>query len=118
MQGIFVYGTLKRGGSNHRFLAGQSLVGNARTLPEFRLFELNGYPGMVRVGSGGRSIEGEIWSVDADCVAALDELEGVGEGLYERIAITLLPPFAEISVETYLYLQSTAGRPELESWPR
>ena len=113
MQDIFVYGTLKRGGSNHRYLAGQSLVGPARTRPEFGLYELDGYPGMVRMIAGGRSIAGEIWKVDTGCLAALDELEGVGEGLYARVAIGLLPPHDRAAVETYLYLPSVAGRRDL-----
>ena len=110
---IFVYGTLKQGGSNHRFLAGQRLVGPARTTPEYRLHLLDGYPGMVRAADGGRSIAGELWEVDAACLAALDELEGVGSGLYERTGVDLLSPPARGRPETYLYLPSTAGRPDL-----
>jgi gamma-glutamylaminecyclotransferase len=110
---IFVYGTLKRGGSNHRFLEGQRFLGAARTRPLFRLFELDGYPGMVAAPEGGRSIEGEIWEVDPSCLGRLDELEGVGHGLYAREPISLLPPHGGLSVETYLFLGRTDGRREL-----
>ena len=37
---VFVYGTLKRGYSNHHFLAGQAFQGEARTAPGFALFSL------------------------------------------------------------------------------
>jgi gamma-glutamylaminecyclotransferase len=113
MPAIFVYGTLKQGGSNHPFLAGQTLVGPAQTLPVFRLYELDGYPGMVRMAEGGRSIVGELWSVDDRCLAALDELEGIGEGLYARVAVGLRPPHGGAAAETYLYLPSVAGRRDL-----
>jgi gamma-glutamylaminecyclotransferase len=112
MTSIFVYGTLKRGGSNHRFLGGQRFVGTARTEPAFRLYQLDGYPGMVGA-PGGLSIEGEIWEVDDAALARLDELEGTAVGLYRRVPVTLLPPHHLLEVETYLCLQSMAGRREL-----
>jgi len=37
MTRIFVYGTLKRGGRNHHFMAGQQFVGEARTAPGYTL---------------------------------------------------------------------------------
>ena len=110
---LFVYGTLKQGGSNHHYLAAQRLVGPVRTAPAYRLHLLDGYPGMVRAAAGGRSIAGELWEVDAPCLAALDELEGVGSGMYERAEVALLPAPERGRPETYLYLQSTAGRPDL-----
>jgi gamma-glutamylaminecyclotransferase len=107
---IFVYGTLKQGGSNHGFLAGQNRVGAARTAPGFVLYELDGYPGMVaRVGSPS-SVTGEVWSVDAECLDRLDELEGTDQGLYRREPIPLVGPFAGQSVEGYVYLQPVDGR--------
>jgi gamma-glutamylaminecyclotransferase len=113
MTPVFVYGTLKNGAGNHRFLAGQRLLGAGRTRPEFRLYELGGYPGMVAAPAGGRSIEGEIWEVDRECLVRLDELEGVGLGLYARTPVILLPPHDAAPVQTYLYLGNVAGRREL-----
>jgi gamma-glutamylcyclotransferase (GGCT)/AIG2-like uncharacterized protein YtfP len=113
MTPVFVYGTLKTGGANHSFLTGQRLLGAGCTRPEFRLHELDGYPGMVRGPAPGRSIGGEIWEVDPDCLARLDELEGVGSGLYARESIVLLPPNDALPVEAYLYLGTVAGRREL-----
>jgi gamma-glutamylaminecyclotransferase len=113
MQSVFVYGTLKRGGSNHALLAGQRLIGPARTRPEFKLYELDGYPGLVRVAAEGRSIGGELWAVDDPCLAALDELEGTGSGLYAREPIGLLPPLEGAHAQAYLYLPSVAGRRDL-----
>jgi gamma-glutamylcyclotransferase (GGCT)/AIG2-like uncharacterized protein YtfP len=114
---IFVYGTLKRGCSNHWFLAGQAFVGEARTAAGYTLFELAGYPGMVAREGHATSVTGEVWSVDDECLAHLDELEGTSEGLYRREAVPLLAPFADLAAEAYLYLQSLDGRRELgETW--
>jgi gamma-glutamylaminecyclotransferase len=108
---IFVYGTLKRGCRNHAYLGGQGFVGEARTAPGFRLFDLGEYPGMVPHPDDRDGVIGEVWSVDAAALARLDVLEGTAENLYERKAIPLLPPFAAREVETYLYLGGIEGRP-------
>lgn len=114
---VFVYGTLKRGGSNHAFLAGQEFVGPARTAPGFVLYELAGYPGMVAGEGGAAGVTGEVWSVDDPCLARLDGLEGTAEGLYRREAVPLLAPFAGTRVEGYIYLREVDGRRQLgETW--
>jgi gamma-glutamylaminecyclotransferase len=110
---VFVYGTLKRGGSNHRHLAGQHFVAAARTAPIYRLYLLDGYPGLVEAPNQGVSVDGEIWAVDPACLARLDELEGTTENLYARRPVTLLPPHDALAVETYFYLQSIDGRWDL-----
>lgn len=118
MTRVFVYGTLKRGGGNHALLAGQRYLGPARTPPGFTLHSLGDYPGMVRSPGDSAGVVGELWAVDDSCLKKLDELEGVAEGLYERVPIKLAPPFAGQTVETYLYLRSVAGRPAIGSeWP-
>lgn len=112
---LFVYGTLKRGGSNHRQLAGQIFLGEARTVPGFRLFALDGYPGLVPWPADTDGVIGEVWSVSPDALVRLDHFEGVHEDLYRRAPVPLLPPFADRSVEAYLYPHSVAGRPEIGS---
>ena len=118
MKLIFVYGTLKRHGSNHRFLAGQQFVGDARTVPGYVLYSLGDYPGMIRSSDPSHFVTGEVWQVDPSGVAKLDKLEGTDEGLYERVGICLEPPFERSSVETYLYLRALNNRPIVGStWP-
>ena len=118
MNTIFVYGTLKRGGSNHFFLRGQKFLGNARTVPGFTLYSLGDYPGMVRAPSDTVGVTGELWSVDDACLAELDRLEGLDEGLYERIDVLLAPNTIAGSAQTYLYLRQLDGLPALgETWP-
>lgn len=115
MTRLFVYGTLKRGGENHVHLAGQRFVGEAATGPGFTLFGMQGFPGMVRAADDTGGVTGELWEVDAGTLRTLDILEGVAEGLYERVPLRLLPPFADPPAEAYLYLRSLEGRPRLGS---
>lgn len=110
---IFVYGTLKRGGSNHHYMNGQRFVTEATTLPRYRLYDLGGYPGMVLDLDKGLGIQGEIWEVDAAGLTALDELEDVDGGEYVRENVPLLPPFDQTRAEGYRYLRPVTGCPPL-----
>jgi gamma-glutamylaminecyclotransferase len=113
MTRLFVYGTLKRGRENHHWLSGQRFVAEARTAPGYRMFDLGGYPGLVR-DAGGLSIEGEIWEVDEPGLARLDVLEDIEGGEYERVLIDLDDGSR---VEGYLYLRDVRGRQDCgASW--
>lgn len=114
MPEIFVYGTLKRGGANHGFLAWQQFVAEARTAPGYTLYELDGFPGMVADPADQAGVAGEIWDVDHACLVRLDQLEGVGEGLYARANVPLAPPHAE-QVQAYLYARDVTQRRRLGS---
>lgn len=107
---LFVYGTLKRGFSRNRYLAGQGFLGEARTAPEYRLLDCGTYPGLVTaasLGQDGVAVEGEVWEVDAPCLARLDEVEAVGDGLYRRARVELEQPFDATYVEAYFFNRST-----------
>lgn len=110
---LFVYGTLKRGCCNHGQLAGQEFIGEARTAPGYRLYDLGGYPGLVAHAADRAGVTGEVWAVDAAALRRLDDFEGVAEGLYRRERLPLLPPFADRQTEAYVFAQSVAGRKDL-----
>ena len=110
---IFVYGTLMRGGQNHHYLAQQQFIGPACTRPGFTLYSLGAYPGMVASTDQQHAVNGEIWSVDEPTLKKLDDLEGVAEQLYARQPISLAPPCAQQTVQTYIYLRDLAGCPHL-----
>jgi gamma-glutamylaminecyclotransferase len=112
---LFVYGTLKRGCSNHAQLAGQTYVGPARTQPGYRLFDLGGYPGIVVMPEDREGVTGEIWSVAADALQRLDAFEGVHEGLYRREAIQLQAPYADQKIQAYVSALPIIGRQEVGS---
>jgi len=115
---LFVYGTLKRGDVRAPLLHGQTFLGEARTAARYRLFNTGEYPALVEaesVGLAGRSIHGELWRVDAGCLARLDEEEGVDEGLYARRPVAFVDQ-AE-PAESYFYLLATNGLPDCgERW--
>lgn len=111
MTTLFLYGTLKRAGSNHVFLNGQQFLGDARTQAGFTLYSLGDYPGMVRAPGDTAGVTGELWAVDDSCLAELDRLEGLEEGLYERVDVLLEPPAPVPSAQTYLYLRPTTACP-------
>ena len=110
---LFVYGTLKRGCSNHHFLAEQKFVGAVCTAPGFRLYNLGGYPGMVARPDDRDGVTGEIWAVDTAALRRLDGLEGLDTGLYRREAVPMLAPFAGQRIESYLYNRSVKNRRDL-----
>ncbi len=116
---IFVYGTLKRHGSNNHHLASQRFIAEANTGRGYTLYELDGYPGMIQDAKDSKGVKGELWEVDAPCLTALDKLEGVDEGLYVRERISLRAPHDALSVDAYLYGRDTVGRKHIGSiWPQ
>jgi gamma-glutamylcyclotransferase (GGCT)/AIG2-like uncharacterized protein YtfP len=64
-------------------------------------------------------VSGEVWSVDHNALARLDELEGLDEGLYRREPLPLPPPFAGHNVQTYVYARDVSDLPRIENgnWP-
>lgn len=79
---LFVYGTLMRNRRGHALLAGQQFLGTARTAPGYRMLRRNWYPCLVE-DDRGYAIEGELWQVEDEAMAALDEYEGAAD-LFER----------------------------------
>ena len=105
---LFVYGTLKRGESRHPYLAGQKFLAPARTQPQYRLYDLGDYPGLVE-HRDGRSVEGELWDVDPECLARLDIVEGCDEALYRRSTVRLASPHDHLPVFSYFYEKPVSG---------
>lgn len=76
---VFVYGTLRCGGSNHFRMFGADAV--AEGFVAGRIYRISWYPGLVLGGEG--EVKGEIYSVDADLLKALDAFEGLSAGEVE-----------------------------------
>ena len=77
---VFVYGTLRRGGSNdiNRLHPAPQFLGAARI--QGRLFDLGDYPGLLlAAGQGGASgaVLGELYAVSAQLESVLDRIEGI-----------------------------------------
>jgi gamma-glutamylcyclotransferase (GGCT)/AIG2-like uncharacterized protein YtfP len=71
---VFVYGTLRDGEYNHWYLGESPMLGYYETPPEFSLYDLGPYPGLIE---GHQSVMGEIYVVDDQTLSRLDELEDV-----------------------------------------
>jgi gamma-glutamylaminecyclotransferase len=114
---LFVYGTLKRGHRRSPALDGQRFLGIARTAARYRLLDCGGYPALVE-SADGRDIEGELWEVDAEGLARLDQIEGVDLRLYQRRTVILAAPFDELACEAYFYCRAVTGLRDCGgSWP-
>jgi gamma-glutamylaminecyclotransferase len=112
---LFLYGTLKRGHKNHYLLSGQRSLGEAATEPRYRLYDLGPYPGLVEGAASGLAVTGELWEVDAVCLANLDEFEGV-PALYVREQVAMQGVAGP--VQTYLYNRAIpSGTRSGSSWP-
>lgn len=83
---VFVYGTLMRGQYNHVLLQRSPFLGRAATAPRYTLIDLGRFPGMIAGGTVG--IHGEVYSVNAETLAAIDRLEG-HPNFYVRTEIAL-----------------------------
>ncbi len=74
---VLVYGSLKRGKSNHHLLADETHVGCARVQIPGRMVCLGGFPGMIRQLDGPTyELKGEVYEVSSDALNGLDYLEG------------------------------------------
>ena len=70
---VFVYGTLRRGGSNHWRMAQARFV--AEGVLRGRLYRIDWYPGLI-TDENAEAVKGEIYRTDDETMAALDEFEG------------------------------------------
>jgi len=77
MHKVFVYGTLKSGGSVRGIdgMQGASIVGKTKTTyPDYQMMDLGAFPGVFL--KGDKFIEGEVWEVTDQVLENLDAIEG------------------------------------------
>ena len=77
---VFVYGTLRRGGSNHFRMDGADFIRAGSVCG--RIYRFDWYPGLVLAEDAGEII-GELYSVGAGLLAELDCFEGLSAGEIE-----------------------------------
>ena len=116
---VFVYGTLKRGFRNHRFLEKASFVGEAYTVMHYRMLD-GSFPVLRESGPDRMPISGEVYDVDARTLIKLDDLESVATGMYDRIEIgVVVPTGADMrSSKAFIYIGCSDywDRPEMVSY--
>lgn len=71
---VFVYGTLRRRGSNHREMAGAIFLCEATVIGN--LYQIAWYPGAILQAESTQVIVGEIFRVSASHMPQLDAYEG------------------------------------------
>jgi gamma-glutamylcyclotransferase (GGCT)/AIG2-like uncharacterized protein YtfP len=84
---VFVYGTLKSGFWNHYLLKGREFIGAAATSPTYKMID-NGFP-VIMPDPEGKPLAGEIYNVDDETLARLDQLEREGSS-YDRKLIDVV----------------------------
>lgn len=97
-----------RGGMRNRVLAGQRFLGEARTRPQYVLFDLGAYPGLVLSAEEGRAIHGELYEIDAGLITRLDRIEGA-PSLF-RLGPVRIDGYPG-DVFAYFYQPATEGSP-------
>ncbi|MGL4751080.1 MAG: gamma-glutamylcyclotransferase family protein [Aeromonadaceae bacterium] len=98
---VWVYGTLRRGESNHSLMRECAYLGQWWSPPNFYLIDLGEYPGII---SGQQSVLGEIYVVDEPTLARLDLLEETPDEYTREMMLT---PWGEAFY--YHYRQTCQG---------
>ena len=106
---VFVYGSLKRGFSNHNLLEGSKFYGVTETVcRNFRMHPLLGsFPAVTAAADDAYAIMGELYEIDTATMMRLDYLEGNGS-LYTRQLVSVYNG-SEI-VEAWMYLMPEADK--------
>ena len=111
LTGIFVYGSLLAGESNHRVLQGCKFLGEVKTKCGYELVNLGLYPAMV-IGDGQKQVKGALYLVSKSVLRRMDHLEGHPD-YYRRVHIALEDGR---KVQSYLLpRQQAAGFPLIDS---
>jgi gamma-glutamylcyclotransferase (GGCT)/AIG2-like uncharacterized protein YtfP len=108
---IFVYGTLKRGGTIHWIIENFPFLGRAEA-EGFMLYDLGSYPAMV---PGVGVVYGEVYEVSEEALQSLDWVEGVPV-LYRRelIEVSFEDGFS-LKAWAYIYNGDVNGYSRIES---
>ena len=100
---VFVYGSLKKGFSNHPVIENSKFLGNTETVDRnFRMFSLNYFPTVAETEGEDFTIIGELYDVDTKTLQDLDRLEGNGH-LYNRKKVKVY--WGLDIVEAWMYLR-------------
>ncbi len=89
METLFVYGTLRKGGSNHFRLEGGRVLGKATV--RGRLYRVDWYPALF-LDPDADVVVGDLVEVSPEILAALDLFEG---GEYRRVPVLVTPENGE-----------------------
>lgn len=101
---LFVYGTLRKGGSGAAVLSGCEHLG-AASVPGL-LYDIEGrFPALLLYGDA--PVPGELWRCPASLLLRLDEYEGVDNGLFRRVGVEPVTPSGD-SLAAWTYVAGPA----------
>ena len=108
MLNVFIYGSLKKGQSNHYVIKNKlKFICKIKSKEKYALIDLGEYPGLIKIPK--YQIEGELYQISPDQIKMLDDFEREGE-LYERETILLSN---NTSALTYFYKINLAANPQI-----
>ena len=106
---VFVYGTLMQGQRANHMLSGARFAGKVQ-LNDHAMYHLGRYPGIVPCP--GETVWGELYYVNAEMLAKMDEYEEEGS-LYLRRRVQVLGEDGAYEAQAYLYNRDVTGCPIL-----
>ena len=99
---VFVYGSLKKGHSNHSLIQSSEFICEAITIDRnYDMLSLGSFPAMVN--GGNYDICGEVYNISKETLTYLDELESNGS-FYIREKIGVAPIDANTDAWFYAWV--------------
>ena len=106
MYNVFVYGTLKKDGSNHHLLRNSKFLNN-EILKDHSIYVPDGFSFPLLLEDKGGKVHGEVYKIDDNTLTRLDMLESEGH-LYNRINNT------ELGFQYYLFNENNGWHVDRE----
>ncbi|CAN5716892.1 gamma-glutamylcyclotransferase [soil metagenome] len=95
---LFVYGTLRRGGSAHQTLDACEFVADGTV--GGTLYDIDdSFPALLLYGAV--PVYGEVWRCPAELLLRLDEYEGTARGLFRRVGVEVATDDGTLPCWTY-----------------
>lgn len=102
---IAVYGTLKRGHYNHKFLNKSQFIGEGRTVDKYKMTSNGHFPYLSKNGDYNTKVE--VFEIDNETLKNVDRLEGHPD-FYKREVINVL--VGEDVLKCWIYLTPSKGQ--------
>ena len=108
---LFVYGTMKKGFSNHWRISEQSFINNVKTVNKYVMYSHASYQFPCMFDEiGDAVIKGELYEVSIDVLSMIDKYEGVPL-FYDKMIIKVVDSDGK-EYEAYAYFYQKEKSPE------
>lgn len=103
---LFVYGTLKKGGRLHDYIAHCPFIGNGM-VPTHTLLDLTrgAFPHMVKSEHRDDAVFGEVYMVNAETMAELDHIERGYTPI--NVPVYIFPAEEPVHIRAYVYQRAS-----------